>query len=318
MFASVIIAVYNESKNLPLQFNAWQKQTDKTFEVIYVDDGSKDNTRELIKNSGHRLIEQKHDGPAKARNLGATKAKGEIILFTDGDCIPDRNWIKEMKKPFENKNIVGCQGIYKPYQKELIARFTHYEIEDRYDLMSESKYIDFIGTYSAGYRKEIYLKEKGFDTSFKTASGEDPELSFRLAKKGYKMVLNKNAIIYHNGNPTTLKKYLKVKFWRGYWRVNMYKKHPEKAIKDTYTPQSLKLQIILMGLFGVSIITGIFLLWFFYVALALLVLFLLTTLPLTIKNIKKDLIVGLITPYVKFLTTIMFILGLSWGIIKRV
>lgn len=111
-----------------------------------------------------------------------------------------------MIKPFENKDIVGVQGRYKTKQSEIVAKFAQYEIEERYERMRRSRYIDFIGSYSAAYKRGVFLSEGGFDESYPIASGEDPDLSFRLASKGYKMVLNNRALVYHH-HPDSLYTY---------------------------------------------------------------------------------------------------------------
>jgi len=77
----------------------------------------------------------------------------------------------------------------------------------------------------------------GFDTGFPLTLGEDAEFSYRLSQKGYKMVFNPQAFVYHK-HPHTLKEYLRVKYWRAYWRIPAYKKNPQKMIKDSYTPQT--------------------------------------------------------------------------------
>lgn len=284
-------------------------------EIIVVDDGSTDGTAREIKKFKVRLISQKHKAPAAARNLGIKQAKGDIILFTDSDCVPERNWIQEMTRPFRNKEIMGVQGAYKTHQKELMARFSQIEIEDRYDRMKRWDTVDFIGTYSAAYKKSVFQRFGGFDESFPMASGEDSELSFRLSKVGCKMIFNPQAIVYHN-HPSTLTDYLRVKFWRAYWRILLYKKHKKKAVRESYTPQELKIQIGLFYLFFISLVLLIFLDAFILLAMISYILLLISTLPFSIKVFKKDKPVGMASPIIVQLRSIVFGLGLLEGFIS--
>jgi glycosyltransferase involved in cell wall biosynthesis len=315
---SIIIPVYNKEKTIRKCLDSLLNQSySKEYEIIVVDDGSNDRTKEIVEKFERvKLLKQEHKGPASARNLGAKQAKGEIILFTDADCIADKHWAKEMVKPFENPEIVGVQGRYETKQKELIARFSQLEIEDRYERMKTFETIDFIGSYSAGYRKGVFLKSGGFDESFPIASGEDPELSFRLSKE-YKMVFNPNAKVYHE-HPNTLGKYLKQKFWRAYWRVLLYRKHPRKIRRESYTPQILKIQIGLFYLMILLLILSLFSTNSIYVFLSLFILLCLSTLPFSVKIFKKDKKVGLVSPVIIILRTIVFGIGLIYGFVRNI
>jgi glycosyltransferase involved in cell wall biosynthesis len=313
---SIIIPVYNGEKTIAkcLESLASQK-TKRNYEIIAVDDGSADNTKKIIKKMKKvRLMEQEHKGPAAARNLGAKSAKGDILLFTDSDCIPEKDWAEKMSVPFEKKEISGVQGSYKTKQRSLIARFCQLEIEERYERMRSKKYIDFIGSYSAGYRKNVFLKAGGFDESFPVASGEDPELSFKLSESGHKMCFMPEAVVYHK-HPDSITKYMKQKFWRAYWRNLLYKKHPRKAASESYTPQMLKFQIVLTYLFPISVIAymagfGIIL------PVSIAVIMLITAIPLLLKNLKKDFSVGVATPPIVILRAISFSLGLIYGFFR--
>ncbi|MEE9323673.1 MAG: glycosyltransferase [Candidatus Aenigmarchaeota archaeon] len=313
---SVIIPVYNGEKTIGECLSLLLKQTKKPEEIMVVDDGSTDNTVEIVKKiKGVKLIKQSHKGPASARNLGAKKAKGDILLFTDADCIPHRDWVSEMARSFENKETVGVQGRYETNQKGLIPRFVQFEIEDRYDRMGKREHIDFIGSYSAGYRKQTFLKFGGFDESFPIASGEDPELSFKISKFGNKMVFNDKAIVYHN-HVDSLWEYLRQKLWRAYWRVLLYRKHPGKITGESYTPQILKSQIFFFYLCVLSAVFYVSIPYAIYLSLFSLILWVLSTLPLSYKNFKKDSIIGLSTPFISILRTIVFGLGLIYGVIR--
>ncbi|MFH1545302.1 MAG: glycosyltransferase [archaeon] len=314
---SVIIPTFNAEKTIKDCINSILKQKiNEEIELIVVDDGSNDRTREILKSFGGKakLIEQKHKGPAAARNNGAKNAKGEIILFTDSDCVVGENWVDEMSKPLKEKEAVGVQGSYKTEQKELIARFIQIEIEERYGKMKKEKYIDFIGSYSAAYWKAVFQEFGGFNESFSIASGEDPELSYRISEKGLKMVFNPGAIVYHT-HPTSMLQYFKIKFFRGYWRVLLYRKHKEKAVKDSYTPQALKLQIGVFYLFFLLLISSILLMseLIFISGVFLGGLFVLM-IPFIYFALKKDFIVGIISPIMLLIRTAAFSLGLIAGL----
>ena len=318
--ASVIIPAYNAENTLSncLQALLEQSTSKDEYEIIVIDDGSKDKTVEVARDWGVKVISQPKLGPAIARNKGAVEAKGDVLLFIDSDCIADYHWLEEMLKPFSDFNIAGVQGNYKTKQNELIARFAQIEIEDRYNIMRRYKYIDFIGTYAAGYRKDIFIKMGMFDNSFPIASGEDADFSYRLSQCGYKMVFNLKAIVYHK-HPSTLKSYLKQKYWRAYWRNLAYKKSKKKTLQDTYTPQILKLQILLILLI---LLTIFFLPWLgkivWYEISLLLLIFFASTIPFAYFAAKNDLLVSILSPMLIFLRSLIFLFGISSGFANEI
>lgn len=314
---SVIVPAYNAEKTIRECLDSLLDQTYKyECEVIVVDDGSTDSTSEIVScYSEVKLIRQSNAGPAAARNKGVEEAKGEIVLFTDSDCILTPNWIEEMVKPFkENREIVGVKGVYKTRQEELIARFAQLEYEDKYEIMKNYKYIDFVDTYSAAFKRDIFIGAGGYDSTFPVACAEDVDFSYRLSKKGYKMVFNPDAVVYHI-HPNTLASYLKKKYKFAYWRVLALKKNRSKAMKDSHTPQLMKIQAILPPIVLVAGIFSTFSEISFYILNALLLIYLLTMLPFTIKTTKKDLSLGLILPLILFLRSVAQSLGLIGGII---
>ena len=78
---------------------------------------------------------------------------------------------------------------------------------------------------------------RGFDESFPVANNEDTDLSYRIAAAGHVMVFNPDAVVSHLRHPDSLRRYIRQKFWRGYWRMIVYRRHPGKMVKDTYTPR---------------------------------------------------------------------------------
>lgn len=249
---SVVVPAYNAEKTIGRLLTALKDQNQKNVETIVVDDGSHDRTVEVAKSFNVRVFPNRHKGPAWQRNFGARAARGDVIVFTDADCVPPKQWLGEMVAPLKDKGVVGVSGAYRTLNPEkLVSRFEGYEIESRHERMAKKKYTDFIGTYSAAYRKDTFLGAGGFDTSFPMASGEDTELSFRLAGMGHKMVFNPKAWVWHP-HTSTFRSYVKQKFWRAYWRVLLYKRHPKKAYGDSYTGLEIPLSAASMMFFILS------------------------------------------------------------------
>ena len=248
-FASVVVPAYNAAGTLPLCLAALadQDSPSSAYEVIVVDDGSTDETAAIARAAGVRVIGQPRAGPAAARNRGAAAAAGELLLFTDADCAPVRGWLAALSAAFADPAVAGAKGAYLTRQRGLVPRFTQLEYEERYDRMAGVETIDFVDTYSAAYRRDVFLANRGFDTIFPTASVEDQELSFRLAEKGYRLVFVPAAQVYHRHNPT-LRAYVRRKFLIGYWKALLARWHPGRLVRDSHTPQTLKLQMGLAAL----------------------------------------------------------------------
>jgi GT2 family glycosyltransferase len=313
----VIIPAFNADETIEQCLKALVQQTVSRadYEIIVVDDGSSDETRPKVSSfPGIRLYSQPNLGPAAARNLGVQHAQGDLVLFTDADCVPAEDWIKRISTPFRDPEIVGAKGAYLTRQRRPVARFTQLEYEDKYDRMALDECIDFIDTYSAAYRREEFIQVGGFDTSFPTASVEDQELSFRLASKGCKMVFVPEARVHHLKHSNSLLAYWKKKFKIGYWKVLVHRRHPDKLIRDSHTPQVLKLQILLAGLGWLSLAAGLFWHPWLWTGAILALLFLFTTIPFTVKAWHRDRTVAAISPALLLVRSLALGTGFAVGL----
>jgi glycosyltransferase involved in cell wall biosynthesis len=323
MDISIIVPVYQAAAVLPHCLSALQQQTiDRTqYEIIVVDDGSTDGTADVAEEALRnfptaQVIRAEHSGPAHARNLGAWAAQGDLLLFTDADCEPASDWIEHFARAFADPACSGAKGAYATRQRSLVARFVQQEYLERYDYTRRQTAIDFIDTYSAGYRREVFVDNHGFDAlSFPTASVEDQEFSFRLAERGYQLVFVPEALVYHQHN-ATLARYYRRKYNIGYWKMYVLKRHPGKAVRDSHTPQLVKVQIVLLaaalasllGMFGAPLGLPIAIgLWF---ALGL------SMLPLSIKIARRDPPVLFIAPLMIFIRTLALGLGMLSGALR--
>jgi lipopolysaccharide/colanic/teichoic acid biosynthesis glycosyltransferase/glycosyltransferase involved in cell wall biosynthesis len=287
---SVIVPVYNSENTIQSCLMGLLNQSipSDQYEIIVVDDASEDKTRVIVQSYPNiRYIKISHGGPSAARNEGAKLAIGDFLVFTDADCVPAQDWLYSMTFPFQDPDVVGIKGAYRSQQVGFVPRFVQLEYESKYLRMQKFSSIDFIDTNSAAYRKEIFLENNGFDTNFKVASVEDQEFSFRLARKGYKMVFVPSAIVYHQ-HDENLQEYFHRKFNIGFWKAHMLHWLPEKVLKDSHTPPSQRWQILFLGIAVLILIPSFFWPPMLWMSVGSLVIFFITAIPFFSLIFRRD------------------------------
>jgi len=313
---SVIIPARNAASSIQecLKAVLAQENLAHELEIILVDDGSTDDTAELAESLGVRVIRQDNAGPAAARNAGARLARGEIVAFTDADCVPATDWLSHLVGPLSAPDVVGAKGAYRTKQRAMVARFVQQEYESKYTRLAKQQHIDFVDTYSAAYSREVFLENGGFDAAFPVPSVEDQEFSFRLARKGYHMVFVPQAAVFHK-HDQNWGEYVKRKFGIGYWKAFMLRWLPEKFVSDSHTPASLRWQIGSLGLAGILGLSG--LIWPLggWIALGCLIFFYLTGLPLFFQICHRDRKVLWATPVLLILRALALGTGLLAGFV---
>jgi cellulose synthase/poly-beta-1,6-N-acetylglucosamine synthase-like glycosyltransferase len=316
LHASVIVPAYNAGLTIQACLKALLHQTVPVsdYEVIVVDDGSTDDTAlKAAAIQGVRVIRSTHHGAAAARNRGAQSARGDILLFTDADCEPTADWVHEMLAPFAEPSVQGAKGTYRTRRRELTARFVQCEYEEKYARMAGAKSIDFVDTYSAAYRRDVFLKSGGFDESILAASVEDQEFSFRLAEQGARLVFLPTAIVYHQ-HPATLAAYARRKFGIGYWKVKVHRRHPAKVWQDSHTPPTEKLQVVLIAAVMAVLCAAAPVPLMGSVAGVLAAIFVASALPLVLFIARRDPAVALVAPVLIVVRAASLAFGLFVGL----
>jgi glycosyltransferase involved in cell wall biosynthesis len=285
-------------------------------EIIVVDDGSKDRTAEIASRfEGVTVLRQANAGPAVARNTGAAIASGDVIVFIDSDCVPAPDWLSNMLEPFSDPRVSGVKGAYRTRQTALPARFVQLEYEDKYDRMARHEFIDFVDTYSAAFRREIFATSGGYSNEFPTACAEDVDLSYRMERAGALMVFRPEAIVYHR-HPDRFGAYLKKKFRFAMWRVLAVKRNPEKLLADSHTPQLMKVQAVAAPVIAGLVVTAPFLPYAGIAGAALAAAFSASTFPFTLKAFRKDPVVAVASPPLLFFRGLAQGAGLAAGVAR--
>lgn len=316
---SVIIPAKDAAQTLPACLEGALHQDGLRFgadyEVIVVDDGSTDSTADIAARMGVRVVRQGHEGPASARNHGAREARGELLAFTDADCIPTPGWLGALMGAFTDARVVGAKGAYRTVEKGWTPRFVQCEYAYKYQRLARQETIDFIDTYSAAYRREVFLQHGGFNTVFPVPSVEDQEFSFRLARQGYRLVFCPAAVVFHR-HDLHVGEYARRKFGIGYWKAVMLKWLPEKALSDSHTPPSQRWQIILLGLSLVAAVAGLVFHPLVWVSVFSLAAFLMSNLPFLTFIAGYDRPVLWLALPMTLVRAVALMMGILWAMVS--
>jgi glycosyltransferase involved in cell wall biosynthesis len=199
MKISVIVPVFNEEKYIEKCVESLLVQEYPDFEIIIVDDGSTDNTLQILNGFASRqqiiLLRQDHLGPAHARNLGNSCAGGEILVFVDADMTFEKKFIEELTAPLNSGKSKGSfsKEEYVANWNNNFARFWQYNRGIYSDRMIDKEYDKEAPVFRAILKSE-FEKVHGFDDIGYT---DDWSLSRKL---GYKSVACLGAKYFHN-NP---------------------------------------------------------------------------------------------------------------------
>ena len=166
---SIIIPVYNVEKYIKKCLDSVFNQTYKDYEVIVVNDGTKDNSMDIVKDYDVIVINQKNQGLSAARNNGLKKAKGEYILFLDSDDYIEKDLLKELDKSISNKPDVVRFQIQEVYEDKINKfeeePFSNKDGVEAFSIISKYHFVENAWTYL--YRKK-YLQDNNF--TFKEAT----------------------------------------------------------------------------------------------------------------------------------------------------
>lgn len=259
MKISVIVPVYNGEKTIAKCLESIIASDLKDFELIVVDDNSKDKTPSIIRSLKCDFIKlHKRVGAGAARNIGAKKAKGDILAFTDSDCIIPTNWLSRIQKIFKKqKRVSAITGGYKaPVKKNIVSLFSHYELLFRQ--RSNDGETDDIISSNLAVKKKAFDKVGGFNEYLKNAGNEDMELANKLNKAGYRIFWDRRNNVEHYFR-TNLFEYLEQQYRFARTIVLSVFKFPEMlSIKSKYSEEKIKLQIIITSLMIASLFASFF------------------------------------------------------------
>ena len=210
---SVIVCSYNGGKTLGACLESLDEVNYPDFEIVLVDDGSKDNTQELVGAyeakrkkraalTGERLpdfvnVVQRNMGLSFARNVGAHASKGEIVAYTDSDCMADPDWLYYLVGTLLSGDYVGVGGpnISPPAVDWIQAAVAAAPGGPSHVLLSDVV-AEHIPGCNMAFHRAAFESVGGFDVEYRKA-GDDVDFCWRLQTNGGVIAFSPSAIVWH-------------------------------------------------------------------------------------------------------------------------
>lgn len=253
---SFIIPVYNRPEEIKELLQSFVGlDYDKPYEIVIVEDGSSRSSKEIVESFSDRLnityLQKENSGPGDSRNYGMKRAKGNYFIILDSDCILPSDYFKNVIKSLK-ENYAACFGgpdtahpAFTPLQKAINFSMTSFISTG--GIRGNKRGIDKFQprSFNMGISKEAFDATGGFG---RIHPGEDPDLSIRLTKLGYKTKLIPEAYVYHKRRIS----------WRKFF--NQVRKFGlVRPILNAWHPETKKLTYWFPLLFNVGLIVSIFL-----------------------------------------------------------
>lgn len=226
-FISVVVCSYNGSATIRDCLEGLQRLNYPRFEVIVVNDGSKDNLADIVKEYPVKLINTHNRGLSSARNMGLYNAKGEIIAYIDDDAYPDPHWLHYLAYAYQNSNHAGMGGPnIAPSDDGPIATCVANAPGGPVHVLVSDEIAEHIPGCNMSFRKEALMQIGGFDPIYR-AAGDDVDVCWRIQKAGYTIGFHPSAVVWHHRR-NSLKAYWKQQKGYGKAEALLEAKWPEK------------------------------------------------------------------------------------------
>jgi glycosyltransferase involved in cell wall biosynthesis len=199
---SVIVCSYNGAGTVETCLKSLQHLNYPDYEVIFIDDGSTDNTQEIVRRFKRvRNIKQTNHGLSFARNVGMHAARGEVIVYTDSDCEADEDWLYHLVLAMKRSSHVGMGGPNLiPDEGDsdtgAVAEAVGLSPGGPTHVMIDDRTAEHVPGCNMAFLREMALEVGGFDSTYRKA-GDDVDFIWRLQDKGYTIGFSPAAQVWH-------------------------------------------------------------------------------------------------------------------------
>ncbi|MCZ4223545.1 glycosyltransferase [Pedobacter rhodius] len=280
MFFSIIIPLYNRPQEINELLYTLTKQTYLQFEVLVIEDGSKEDAKSIVESYANKLdvkyFYKQNEGQGFTRNFGFEKAKGDYFVIFDSDCLIPHNYLEIVKNYLYEHDLDAYGGpdaahdSFTPVQKAISYAMTSPFTTG--GIRGNKKHVGQFHprSFNMGVSRQVWEKVGGF---ILTRLGEDIEYSIRIHENGFKIGLIPEAKVYHKRRTSFSQFYKQLHFF-GRARINIYKHFPKELKLVHFFPAVFTVGFIFtilcnifywpLGAIGDFILLMFFLLIFFH------------------------------------------------------
>lgn len=234
MLFSVIVPVYNRPDEIRELLESLTSQTYKQFEVLIVDDGSTQSCKEVVETYRNLLNLQyffkENSGQGFSRNFGFERAKGNFLVVFDSDCIIPSHYFETVKDTIESGDIDAWGGPDRAHDSFTVMQkaisYSMTSLLSTGGIRGRTRSLESFHprSFNMGISKEVYKRTGGYRI---TRMGEDIDLSIRIKKAGFQIVLIEEAYVYHKRR-SNLKQFFGQVHFFGRARINIIRLHPDE------------------------------------------------------------------------------------------
>jgi GT2 family glycosyltransferase len=226
---SVVVCSYNGGATLRECLLSLMNLSYPDYEVILVDDGSTDGTPQIAEEFPQIIyIRQSNHGLSHARNVGARRATGEVVAYTDSDCVADEDWLSYLVRAMADQNVVAIGGPnITPPSDGWIAKCVAVCPGNPSHVMLDDRRAEHVPGCNMAFRRDVLLEMDGFDPQFRQA-GDDVDICWRLLDDGFNIGFAPAAMVWHHRR-ATVSAYLKQQRGYGKSEALVRLKHPQRC-----------------------------------------------------------------------------------------
>ncbi len=222
---SVVVASYNGGRTLGKCLRSLEKLTYPDYEVIVVDDGSTDNTPEIVARHDVRCIATENGGLSRARNLGIEAATGEIVAFIDSDAYADPDWLFHLVTALDEQNAAGVGGPnLSPPGDGFTATCVDFAPGNPTHVLLDDETAEHVPGCNMAFRKDFLLWIGGFDHTHR-AAGDDVDVCWKLLVRDQTIAFAPGAVVWHHRRPT-VRAYLRQQRGYGFAEAHLRRRYP--------------------------------------------------------------------------------------------
>ncbi|HVJ54033.1 MAG TPA: glycosyltransferase [Aliidongia sp.] len=223
---SVVVCAYNADRTMDQCLASLEHLNYPDYEVIVVNDGSTDRTLEISERYPYcRIISQANKGLSVARNVGAEAATGEIVAYTDSDCVADKDWLTYLVAKMEHGGLVAVGGPnFPPPEDDMVPAAVAVSPGGPTHVLVSDEVAEHIAGCNMAFKRETLLALGGFDPVYR-AAGDDVDICWRFQNAGYTIGFAPAAVVWHFRR-NTIEAYLNQQKGYGKAEALVYSKHP--------------------------------------------------------------------------------------------